>query len=147
MTGTCVSIPGAGTLQRKWKPGQSDPTAGYLERRKVEVGWYSDLLGRWSHQWAGAPGIPLPAGGSNTVFRSSVRVRRHSNSWASFSTSSSDLSRERKLKRGAWNGWVTRHRNRKIHHLEDLSVILWDTLDTFRWVLNAKQLAADLCFI
>lgn len=38
MTGICVSIPGTGTLQRKGKPGQSDLTAGHLERRKSEAG-------------------------------------------------------------------------------------------------------------
>lgn len=41
---------------------------------------------------AGAPGIPLPAEGTSTAFLSSVSVRRHSSSWDSLSTSSSDLS-------------------------------------------------------
>lgn len=45
-----------------------------------------------AHLSTGAPGMPLPADGTMTAFRSSVRVSRHSNSCDSLSTSSSDLS-------------------------------------------------------
>lgn len=47
-----------------------------------------------SHHSAGAPGMPLPAEGTITAFLSSVRVRRHSKSWASLSISSSVFSVE-----------------------------------------------------
>lgn len=45
-----------------------------------------------NHHSAGAPGIPLPAEGTMTAFLSSVRVKRHSSSWASLSMSSSVFS-------------------------------------------------------
>lgn len=54
----------------------------------------SSTLGRGAetHLCTGAPGMPLPAAGTRTALRSSVSVRRHSSSWDSLSTSSSDLS-------------------------------------------------------
>lgn len=58
-----------------------------------------------THHSAGAPGIPLPADGTITAFLSSVSVSRHSRSWDSLSTSSSDLSTRSQTTRHFINLW------------------------------------------
>lgn len=87
--------------------------------------FFLNQLQMFTNLSAGAPGMPLPDDGTMTAFLSSVRVRRHSSSCDSRSTSSSDLSADSTEQKCDVNFGIARTQNCKSTVITKYQYLLW----------------------